>query len=142
MITVEMDFDTRSAQGCETVVHLPTGLLGFEQHKKYLLTRHEDEDPFHRLSVLGDPSLSFLVLSPFEALPDYQPNVPSDDARSLALERPEDAYLLGIVTLRPRGRSTINLKGPIVVNRFTLTARQVILANASQYSVQHPLPEE
>ena len=31
-------------------------------------------------------------------------------------------------------------KGPIVINRYTLTAKQVVLANAGRYSLQHPLP--
>jgi flagellar assembly factor FliW len=33
----------------------------------------------------------------------------------------------------------MNLKGPIVVNRFTLIGKQVVIANASQYSLQHPI---
>ena len=31
-------------------------------------------------------------------------------------------------------------QGPIVINRFNLIGKQVILANAADYSVQHPLP--
>ena len=142
MNTVEMDLDTPSAQGSETVIHLPSGLLGFETCKKYLLVSNASEEPFHWLKVLDDPALTFLVVSPFEVLPAYRPDIPSDDVRFLELDRPEDAFLLSIVSLRPRGRSTTNLKGPIVVNRFTLIGKQVILANAAEYSVQHPLPEE
>jgi flagellar assembly factor FliW len=69
-------------------------------------------------------------------MPDLSP----EDVKFLALESPDDALLLNIVTLRPRGRATVNLKGPVVINRFTLVGKQVVLANAADYSVQHPLP--
>jgi flagellar assembly factor FliW len=32
------------------------------------------------------------------------------------------------------------LKGPVVINRNTGVAKQVVIANAVEYSVQHPLP--
>lgn len=124
------------------MIHLPAGLLGFEKNKKYLLKSNPEEEPFHWFQVVDDPAITFLVVSPFEVLPDYQPDISAEDARILQLETPEDAFLLNIVTLRPNGRSTINLKGPIVVNRFSLIGKQVILTNAAEYSVQHPLPEE
>jgi flagellar assembly factor FliW len=142
MNTVELDLDTTSAQGSETVIHLPGGLLGFEKNKKYLLISNPAEEPFHWFQVMDEPSLTFLVVSPFEVLPAYRPDIPNEDARFLQLDKPEDAFLLNIISLRPKGRSTINLKGPIVVNRFTLIGKQVIIANAAEYSVQHPLPEE
>jgi flagellar assembly factor FliW len=34
----------------------------------------------------------------------------------------------------------VNLKGPIIINRNTHIGKQVVIANASDYSVQHPLP--
>jgi len=32
------------------------------------------------------------------------------------------------------------LKGPIVINRHTHIGKQVIITNAADYSVHHPLP--
>jgi len=34
----------------------------------------------------------------------------------------------------------VNLKGPIVINRRTLTGKQVIPVNAAEYAIRHPLP--
>lgn len=124
----------------ENIIHLPFGLLGFEQMKKYVLLSTPQEEPFRWLQVLSDPSLAFLVLSPFEIMPDYQPDISEDDASFIGLTTPQDALIFNIVTLRPNGRATINLKGPIVLNRFTLTGKQVVISNAAQYSLQHPLP--
>jgi flagellar assembly factor FliW len=121
-------------------VQLPKGLLGFEAIKDYVLTFNPDEEPFAWLSVEGNASLAFVVMDPFLALAEYQPDIPQADVEFLKLQRPEDALVLGIVTLREHQPPTVNLKGPIVINRRTQTGKQVIIANAAAYSVQHPLP--
>ena len=133
--------DMIAEQGAETVIHLPNGLLGLEHLKKYVLISNPGEQPFSWMQVLGDSSLAFLVVSPFDVAPDYAPDIPAEDANYLELEDPSDAILFNIVTLRKKGRSTVNLKGPIVVNRYTWTGKQVVLANAGDYSVQHPIPQ-
>jgi flagellar assembly factor FliW len=140
MNTAEVDRLSVGELGNETVVHLPSGLLGFEQIKKYVLVSDPAEEPFKWLQVPGDSSLAFLVISPFQAVPDYTPEIPDEDVRSIGLEDPQDALVLNIVTLRKNGRSTLNLKGPIVINRFSMIGKQVVIANAAEYSVQHPLP--
>jgi flagellar assembly factor FliW len=124
------------------MIHLPFGLLGFEQIKEYLLLTEPAQKPFRWLQVLNDPTLAFLLISPAEFMDDYTPDIPDEDAGFLDICRPEDALIYNIVTLRPRGISTVNLKGPIVLNRFTLRGKQVILLNANAYSLSHPLPVE
>ena len=121
-------------------VQLPMGLLGFEQMKDYVLFAEPQEEPFAWLQVKGDASLAFIVINPFLVAPDYSPDLPAADVEFLGLEEPEDAMLLNIVTLHGPGRATVNLKGPIVLNRHTLIGKQVVVANASEYSVHHPLP--
>ena len=121
-------------------VQLPKGLLGFEKITNYVLTSNPDEEPFAWLSVEGDVALAFVVMDPFLAQPEYQPDIPQADVDFLKLSRPEDAMLLSIVTIAENQPPTVNLKGPIVLNRHTRTGKQVIIANAAAYSVQHPLP--
>ena len=123
----------------ENLIHMPSGLLGFENLKRFVLLNNAEEAPFSWLQVIDDPSLAFLVLSPFEAVPEYQPEITDDDAAHLELKKSEDALIYNIVTIRP-GNATINLKGPIVINRFTLRGKQVVLQNASKWDVRHPLP--
>ena len=123
-----------------TEVRLPMGLLGFEQIKDYLLVSKPAEDPFCWLQVKDNSSLAFVILDPFLAAPDYRPDIPPQDVDFLGLTAPEDAQLFNIVTLHGPNRATVNLKGPVVLNRRTRVGKQVVLANASQYSVEHPLP--
>ena len=121
-------------------VRIPTGLLGFEQIKDYVLTTNPGEEPFAWLHVEDNSALAFVVIDPFVVLPDYQPDIPPVDVELLQLKSASDALLLGIVTINDDAPPTVNLKGPVVVNRHTHTGKQVIIANAASYSVKHPLP--
>lgn len=121
-------------------IHFPFGLLGFESIKNFLLIAEPDHAPFSWLQVEDDPALAFIVISPFEILPGYEPDIPASDVDGLGLSDPEDVTLYCIVTVRGGGGATANLKGPIVVNRHTAEAKQVVLTNAARYQLQHPLP--
>jgi len=121
-------------------LRLPMGLLGFEQIKDYVLLVNPAEEPFAWLQVESNVSLAFVVIDPFLILPGYQPDIPQSDVEFLSVKQPKDALLLNIVTIHGPNRATVNLKGPIVINRHTHVGKQVILANAAEYSVQHPLP--
>jgi len=124
----------------ENIVQMPVGLLGFEKIKEYVLLSNPDEAPFLWLQVVNDPNLAFLVVSPFVVLPSYEPDLTQEDVQALGLTKPQDALVVNVVTLRSNGRATVNLKGPIVINRHTFVARQVIPLNAADYDLHHPLP--
>jgi flagellar assembly factor FliW len=71
--------------------------------------------------------------------PDYEFELDNGTAERLSLQSSEDAVVFAVVTLRDRPEdSTLNLLGPIVVNRFTHEAAQVVLPT-SGYSVRAPL---
>jgi flagellar assembly factor FliW len=119
---------------------MPAGLLGFENNKNYQLLGSPEEAPFLWLQMAEEPKLSFLVIEPAAVITNYQPDVPETDVAELGIESAEDALFLNIVTVHRDGKGTVNLKGPILVNRRTLMAKQVVPLNASQFSLQHPLP--
>ncbi len=123
----------------ENVIELPSGLLGFERIKKYVLLSTPQEAPFLWLQMLDDPNLAFVVVSPCAVVADYQPEISDEDCDYLGLQSPQDAIVFNIVTTRPDGKATVNLKGPIVINRFTLTGKQVVPKNAADYSLTHEL---
>jgi flagellar assembly factor FliW len=140
MNTLELTEPEKATTRGKEVVSLPYGLLGFESVKNYSLLTKSDESPFLRFQMLQNPRHSFLVLPPGVVVPDYQPDIDAEDVEFLELEDPSDAFILNIVTLRPGGKATINLKGPIVINRRTWIGKQVIPVNGAEYSVRHPLP--
>jgi flagellar assembly factor FliW len=140
MKTLELIEPEKPSLKAQSTIQLPLGLLGFERVKNYLLLANPDEQPFLWLQMMDTPKKAFLVVSPFLAVPDYRPDVSEADVQFLGLERPTDALVLNICTLRAGETPTINLKGPLVFNRHTLIGKQVIPDNAMEYSLRHPLP--
>jgi flagellar assembly factor FliW len=122
------------------IIHFPSGLLGFEQLKKFALVGRPQEAPFLWLEGQEDSGVAFIVLPPKHVAPGYRPDLPDADVEFLGLNSPGEALLLCIVTLHGHGRATINLKGPLVINARTCVGKQVVPSNASEYSAQHPLP--
>ncbi len=132
--------DTREpAPVCTDRIQIPSGLLGLEHIKEYELIENPDDDPFKWLQSSEAPHISFLLVSPFLVRRDYQPDISDNDFESLGLRQSEDALVFNIVTVRGNNPATVNLKGPIVINRRTRVGRQVVLNNASEYSVRHPI---
>jgi flagellar assembly factor FliW len=140
MNTVEQTDQAKLPVRKENLIQVPLGLLGFEENHNYVLLTNAEEEPFMWLQMLDTPKHTFLVISPFEVLPDYQPDVSPDDVQSLGLTDPRDAIVLCIVNLRSSEQPTINLKGPILINRHTLVGKQIIPLNASECSLHFPLP--
>jgi flagellar assembly factor FliW len=139
MNTLEIqEIDTRQTEGRD-IIRLPFGLLGFEHVKQYTLLTNPEEEPFMWFQMLDNAKRAFLVVPPFRVVPNYQPDICDDEVDFLQLSSPSDAFLINIVTLRGNQHATVNLKGPIVINRRTLLGKQVILNNAAQYSLHHPI---
>ena len=123
------------------LVRMPTGMLGFEEIKDYVADQQPGGASVRVAAGAGQlPRWRSWSWTRFVALPDYQPDIPQADVEFLKLKQADDALLLGVVTIHNDQRATVNLKGPIVVNRHTHVAKQVIIANAAAYSVTHPLP--
>ena len=128
------------AANLENTIVLPLGLLGFERIKNFTLIADPEAEPFLWLQVVDDPGLAFLVVSPLLVKPDYQPDISEMDVEFLGLTCPEDAIMFNIVTARLNGVSTVNLKGPIVLNRRTLVGKQIIPTNVAELPLKFPLP--
>ena len=129
-----------TAPPISNIVHFPSGLLGFEQRKKFALVGRTQEAPFLWLEAQDDSRVAFIVVPPKRVAPDYQPDLSDEDVKFLGLNSPNDALVLSIVTLQGPGRATINLKGPLVINARTHIGKQIVPVNAIDYSTEYPLP--
>lgn len=138
MKTVEVDGSQRLLVKKENIISMPVGLLGFEQVKKYVLLATPEEEPFMWLQMLDNPSQGFVVVPPMAVIPGYAPDIAQADVDALGIKSPDDAIILNIVTVR-NGETTVNLKGPIVVNRNTLVAKQCIPTNVAGFALQQPI---
>lgn len=121
---------------------LPQGLIGFKEYTHAELLYVPDHLPFiwMKLHGLAEP-VHFVVIEPAGLIPDYELEIFDEDAASLGLQDPADALILNIVTLRQQHavEATVNLIGPIVVNRRTRVARQLVIGNYANYSAHHLL---
>jgi flagellar assembly factor FliW len=121
-------------------ITFPAGLPGFPHaHRFEVAPWGPAGSPFLLLSSLEDRDIGFVVVPPWVFYPEYDFELDTGTAERLALTTAEDAVIFVVVTLRERPEdSTLNLLGPIVVNRFTHEAAQVVLPTAG-YSVRAPL---
>ncbi|HWA87193.1 MAG TPA: flagellar assembly protein FliW [Opitutus sp.] len=122
---------------------LPGGLIGFANHRRAELLYFPDHLPFLWLRLHGPDMLHFVVIEPGGLIPGYEPEIFDEDAASLDLANPAEAMILNIVTLHRQVpfEASVNLIGPLIVNRRTRQARQVVISNYSRYSAHHRLVE-
>ena len=123
---------------------LPGGLFGLEDTKRFELLINEEEEPFMWIRAVDQHELAFVVIEPSQVLTDYDVEIADGDADKLDIHCAEDALILNIVTLKDDDieAATVNLVGPIVLNRRTLTGKQLIAANYMKFSARHPLLSE
>ncbi len=115
------------------------GILGFEDIHEYILIDSVDGGPFYWLQAEKIPEIAFVVIEPSLILPEYKLDADSKDLLELEIEKPEDALLFCIVTVSDDpGDITANLLGPVVINKMSHRAKQIISAT-DKYSVRHHL---
>ena len=128
--------DCRTTQTVEIV--FPAGLPGFPYSHRFRVEPTPAGNSFLLLTCLEDPDVCFVVVAPWVFYPEYDFELDAPTSARLGLSTVEDAVVLAVVTLRDRpADSTLNLLGPIVVNRFTRHAAQVVPIVC--YSVCAPL---
>jgi flagellar assembly factor FliW len=125
-------------------VRLPEGMVGLPGATEFELVSNEESLPIMWLRSTGADRLSFPVVEPGPWVPNYKLELNDADAAFLGDAAAQTPLVLTVLTVRsltPQ-KATINLVGPIVINRQTLTGKQVLLANSERYSVEHPIIDE
>lgn len=121
---------------------LPQGIIGFKDYTRAELLYVPDHLPFLWMKLhRATDAVHFIVIEPAGLVPGYTPELFDADAEALDLRDASEAMVLNIVTLKSQNplEAVVNLVGPIVVNRRTRQARQLVIANYSQYSAHWPL---
>jgi flagellar assembly factor FliW len=128
------------AQTDYVAIRFAAGLPGFPHvHDFHLGPWGPPGSPYLLLRAVDNPDVAFVAVPPWVFYPDYEFDLDEVTAEHLGLSVADDAIVLAVVTLRDRpDEATLNLLGPIVVNRHTHDAAQVVLPTTS-YSVRAPL---
>jgi flagellar assembly factor FliW len=113
------------------------GIPGFPASRHFKLEKLAPElQPFCVMRSVDDTGISFVLVAPGAVFPDYTIEIDEQHVANLELASADDAMVLTIVTLGHP--PTANLLGPLVVNRRTRTAAQVVQYQSS-YRVAEPL---
>ena len=126
-------------------IHMPLGLIGYTGLNKLEIVYDQEELPFMHLKEIEKKEIEFIVVNPCGLIPDYQVEILDPDLEFLGIQKAEDVFILNIASIHhtPKGQMvTVNLVGPIIINRNTLKAKQIVIGNYNQYSASYLLYEE
>ncbi|SEB14536.1 flagellar assembly protein FliW [Leifsonia sp. 21MFCrub1.1] len=83
-------------------------------------------DGLYTLASVERPEIRLFTIDAERHLPGYSPELPDDRAAELGIAEAADALLLVVVTPSREG-STVNLLAPVIVNRASGAALQLVL---------------
>ncbi len=115
-----------------------SGLFGFGDCRGFALVDAGRAGTYWLQSV-EHPSLTFLLVDPFQHQPGYAVDLPDAELAHVGVASPDELLVLSIVTLaQPPHPCTMNLQAPVAFNTRTRRARQVVLTD-ERYGVRVPL---
>jgi len=124
----------------QKIIKFRPGLLAFEDLSDYALIDIAENRDFKWLQSIKEPDLSFLLVDPFIANPDYRVELQAEMMEKLNIAQAEDVLIYTIVTVPAGGfkESTTNLVGPLVINWREKKGVQVVLEKDG-LDVKYPL---
>lgn len=121
----------------QDVIEFPRGLLGFEGYSRYVFVEKEDCRPFQWLQSVEAADLALVVVNPKAFFPGYKVRLHAREVADIQASDPDQVEILCIVTIPAEiEKMSVNLQGPLLVNRLNNTAKQIVLTD-SEYTVQH-----
>lgn len=128
----------------EKIINMPHGMPGFPNQRQFVLMPHKENSPFFWYQAVEEPTLAFVLMSPFLVVPDYQLDVDDVVEKMSWKEEEGDLLELYVVVNIPKGaahKMTANLIGPILINNKARQAVQLIIPD-SNYPHKYPLVQE
>lgn len=126
----------------EKIIDMPFGMLGFPDKKKFIILQHRENSPFFWYQSADDPTIAFVITSPFLFKPDYKVDI-EDALKEMSWngDGKTDHLETYIVVNIPKGlpeKMTGNFIGPILINNKVRQAVQIVISN-SPYIHNFPL---
>ncbi|MHB1680475.1 MAG: flagellar assembly protein FliW [bacterium] len=124
------------------IIEFSKPILGFNDYKKFCILNVDKENnvPFFILQSIENENLSFIVTNPNLFFKDYSASITEEEKEIIDLKDKNDVIIFVIATMAANiADSTVNLKGPIVINTLNNKAIQCVLSN-DNYAVNQKLP--
>ncbi len=116
-------------------IQLLDGMPGFADLRNFALVSMDNDGLLYNFQSLESPDVRFLVVPSAPFFPEYTPEIDNQSADRLGLNNEADALLLLVVNVGDKAEdATANLMAPIVVNKATQAAAQVVLTGS-----EHPI---
>lgn len=111
---------------------------GLEPLDAFALEPVAGAEGLYTLTAAECPEIRLFTIDAERHLPGYSPELPDERAADLGITVAEQALLLVVVTPSPEG-STVNLLAPVIVNRETGSALQLVLLEDDVFPVRAEL---
>lgn len=130
----------------EKIITFPSGIMGFENYKKYTLLYDiaDDKEIFSVswLQSLEEPEFALPVVNPHLLRSDYNPIIEDEILNNIGEAKEEDLVILISLTIpSDPTKMTANLKAPFIINSDSRKGIQVIVEN-QEYEIKHNIFEE
>ena len=128
----------------QDVVRFADGIPAFEDEHEFVVLPYEEGTPYMFLQSMATPELAFLMTDPFVFFPDYSFELDDGNMDKLEIKTMDDVLVCTLISVPRSGVAdmTTNLLAPVVINRHTMQARQIVLEK-TQYTTKHRLfPEK
>ncbi|MFB0515231.1 MAG: flagellar assembly protein FliW [Candidatus Neomarinimicrobiota bacterium] len=120
-------------------LEFPTGLPGFEEHKKFMLESRADLRPFLRLRSMYDPEVALPVISCRLLKKQVLDHINPDQLNLIGNPAREDIAPFYILRVDPKeGTITANTKAPVIISTKSMQGSQIIL-DRDDLRVDEPL---
>jgi flagellar assembly factor FliW len=110
-------------------ISMAVPMPGFPGHREFVLVRLNDDGLLYAFTSIENPELRFLVAPPEPFFPDYAPEIENTVFAALNTKDPDRLLLLTVITAS-ENETTANLLAPIVVDRDSMRAMQVVLSGS------------
>jgi len=108
------------------VIDMAVPMPGFPAHRQFVLVRLNDEGLLYAFTSIEDPELRFLVAPPEPFFPEYAPEIEKEIFAALNTKDPDRLLVMVVITAGVH-ETTANLLAPIIVDRDSRRAMQVVL---------------
>jgi flagellar assembly factor FliW len=111
-----------------SIIHFPSGIIGFEKFNHFTLIKNKEFDPFCWLSAMSEEEeFSLPMIDPSVVKTDYALSLPDSILKEFELDY-NNVQIFCVVNLNGNnGHFTINLRSPIIINWYKKSGKQLVL---------------
>ncbi|MFA9458575.1 flagellar assembly protein FliW [Halalkalibacter sp. AB-rgal2] len=123
----------------EQIITFPTGIPAFDDETSFVLHPFDEQSPFLVLQSTKSVEIAFILVNPFDFVPNYEVKLQESTKEQLNIEKPEEVSTYVLLTVKePFAETTANLQGPIIINVRTNKAKQILMSDSS-YTTKHQI---